>query len=77
MMVFYWNVVEKAQVAAYRDTMEGHRAQQSCSPPGLASPGLNNSSVLQEVVHAVIITEWNPVESEGHFFVAIRSQVCA
>lgn len=31
MMVFYWNVVEKAQVASYRDTMEGHRAQQSCS----------------------------------------------
>ena len=76
MMVFYWTVLEKVQVVSYRDTVEGHCAQQPCSPPGPASP-VSNSCALQEVSEAVIITERSPVESEGHFFVAISSKVCA
>lgn len=54
--------LEKVQVASYRDMVEGHCAQQSRSPPGLASP-VSNSCALQEVSDAVIITEWSPVES--------------
>lgn len=77
MMVFYWTVLEKVQVASYRDTVERHCTQQSRSPHGPASPGFSNSCALQEVLDAVTITEWSPVESEGYFFVAISSQVCA
>lgn len=54
--------LEKVQMASYRDMVEGHCAQQSCAPPGLASP-VSNSCALQEVSDAVIITEWSPVES--------------